>query len=179
MSMRLMLLALLGMAGYAAADSELPPVKTVPHVDLKRYMGLWYEVASIPQWFQSGCVASTAQYELRSDGRVNVLNSCRKGTLEGKLKTAKGIAWVVDADSYAKLKVRFFWPFSGDYWVIDLGPNYEYAVVGHPGRNYLWILSRTPQMDPKAYMGIIERLNEQHYDVSRLRKTLQPSQNEP
>jgi apolipoprotein D and lipocalin family protein len=72
-----------------------------------------------------------------------------------------------------QLKVRFFWPFSGDYWIIDLDEGYQYAVVGHPNRNYLWILSRSPHMDSAAYDGIIERLKKQHYDVSRLKKTLQ------
>ena len=80
----------------------------------------------------------------------------------------------MDPQSNAKLKVRFFWPFSGDYWIIDLGADYEYAVVGHPKRNYLWILSRSPQMDAAVYAGIIERLKKQHYGVSWLNKTAQP-----
>ena len=82
----------------------------------------------------------------------------------------------MDRKTNAKLKVRFFWPFSGDYWIIDIGENYQYAVVGHPKRNYLWILSRTPQMDPAVYDGILERLRKQQYDLNRLRKTLQPSE---
>jgi len=154
---------------------KMPPLETVSHVDLDRYLGKWYEIASFPQWFQKGCVASTATYSLRKDGDIDVLNQCRKDTLEGKFKSAKGKAWVVDRQSNARLKVRFFWPFSGDYWIIDLGDGYQYAVVGHPNRNYLWILSRAPQMDPAVYDGILERLKKQHYDVSRLRKTLQPN----
>jgi len=159
----------------AAISADIPPLQTVPSVDLARYMGEWHEIASFPQRFQKGCVASKAAYVLRKDGDVDVLNQCRDKTLEGKVRTAKGKAWVVDSKSHAKLKVRFFWPFSGAYWIIDLGVNYEYAVVGHPNRNYLWILSRTPQMDPAVYDGILERLKKQHYDVSRLRKTLQPA----
>jgi apolipoprotein D and lipocalin family protein len=160
----------------AAAADTIPPLQTVSQVDLNRYMGTWYEIASFPQWFQKGCVASTATYTLRKDGDVDVLNQCREKTLDGKPKDAKGKAWVVDPKSKAKLKVRFFWPFSGDYWIIDLGPEYQYAVVGHPKRNYLWILSRSRRMDPAVYDGIIERLKNQHYDVTRLNKTLQPAE---
>jgi apolipoprotein D and lipocalin family protein len=158
----------------AAASSNLPPLQTVPRVDLDRYMGTWYEIASFPQRFQKGCVASMATYTLRNNGKVAVLNQCRNETLDGKLRSAKGTAWVVDTRTNAKLKVSFFWPFSGDYWIIDLGPKYEYAVVGHPKRTYLWILSRRPQMDEGTYEAILQRLKAQGYDLSRLQKTLQP-----
>ena len=159
----------------AAAADTLPPLQTVPKVELDRYMGVWYEIASFPQRFQKGCVASKATYTLRDGGKVDVLNECRNETLDGKLRSAKGKAWVVDKTTNAKLKVRFFWPFSGDYWIIDLGSNYEYAVVGHPKRTYLWVLSRKPQMDPATYERILQRLKDQQYDLSRLKKTLQAS----
>jgi apolipoprotein D and lipocalin family protein len=159
----------------ASIKEDLPPLQTVSSVDLVRYMGDWYEIASFPQRFQKGCVASKAAYALRKDGDVDVLNQCRDKTLDGKIRMAKGKAWVTDSKSRAKLKVRFFWPFSGAYWIIDLCAGYEYAVVGHPNRNYLWILSRTPQMDPAVYDGILDRLKKQHYDISRLKKTLQPA----
>jgi apolipoprotein D and lipocalin family protein len=158
----------------AYAADNLPPLQTVQRVELDRYMGLWYEIASFPQRFQKGCVASMATYSLRENGKVDVLNQCRNETLDGKLRSAKGKAWVVDKRTNAKLKVRFFWPFSGDYWITDLGPDYEYAVVGHPKRTYLWILGRKPHMDSTTYEGILQRLKEQQYDVSRLKKTLQP-----
>jgi apolipoprotein D and lipocalin family protein len=159
----------------AAAADKTPPLRAVDHVHLNRYLGKWYEIASFSHWFQKGCVASTATYTLRKNGDIDVLNQCRDKTLDGKLREAKGKAWIVDRQSNAKLKVRFFWPFSGDYWIIDLDTNYQYAVVGHPNRDYLWILSRSPQMDPAIYNGIIERLRDQHYDVNRLNKTLQPA----
>jgi apolipoprotein D and lipocalin family protein len=159
----------------AADSNSLPPLQTVSKVDLERYMGTWYEIASFPQRFQKGCVASMATYLLRKDGKVDVLNQCRDKTLDGKQRNAKGKAWVVDQQTKATLKVSFFWPFSGDYWIIDLGPNYEYAVVGHPKRNYLWILSRKQVMDPGTYDAILQRLKAQHYDISQLNKTLQPT----
>lgn len=151
----------------------LPPLETVEHVDVERYMGLWYEIAAFPQRFQKGCTGTTATYTLRSDGQVDVLNRCRKDSLDGKKKAAKGRARVVDAETHAKLEVSFFRPFWGDYWVIDLGEEYEYAVVGHPGRDYLWILSRTRAMDPGVYDTIVAGLAARGYEVEKLRKTLQ------
>jgi apolipoprotein D and lipocalin family protein len=162
-----------GAALFASAAEKIPPVETVRHVDLNRYMGKWYEIAAYPMRFQKGCVASAANYTLQKNGEVEVVNQCRNETLNGKLREAKGKAWVVDPKTNAKLKVRFFWPFSGDYWIIDLGADYEFAVVGHPKRSYLWILNRTPKMDSVKYDGILERLKQQHYDVTRLCKTLQ------
>lgn len=151
------------------------PLTVVNQVDLKRYAGTWYEIASFPHSFQRGCVASKATYTLRDDGNIGVLNECRKGSLDGEIDSVQGTAWVDDPETNAKLKVSFFWPFRADYWIIDLGANYEYAVVGHPSRNYLWILSRTREMDEALYNRIVERLrNEQGHDTSRLQKTLQP-----
>jgi apolipoprotein D and lipocalin family protein len=171
-----MIIGMIASTNRLIAAEETPPLQTVDRVDLNRYMGQWYEIASFPQWFQKNCVASKATYTLRKDGKVDVLNQCRNKTLDGKSKDAKGKAWVVDPKSNAKLKVRFFWPFSGDYWIIDLAADYQYAVVGHPKRDYLWILNRSPRMDSAIYDQIIERLKKQHYDVSRLKKTLQPAE---
>ena len=153
----------------------LPPLTTTGRVDLNQYLGKWYEIASFPQWFERGCTATAAEYSLRPDGRISVLNSCRIGSPDGKLKTAKGVARVIDPVTNAKLKVSFFWPFWGDYWVVELGPSYEYAVVGNPGRDYLWILARKPALDDSTYSGILERLRSRGYQVERLVKTVQPA----
>jgi apolipoprotein D and lipocalin family protein len=111
---------------------------------------------------------------------IAVRNECRKGGLDGKLDVAEGRARVVDEATNAKLEVSFFGPFWGDYWIIDLDQEgYRYAVVGHPGRDYLWILSREPRLDPEIYEGILARLAEQRYDTKRLVKTLQPASAEP
>ena len=140
----------------------------VPSVDLERYIGTWHEIARYPNSFQKeDCVATTATYELRDDGKINVLNICRKGSPNGPENTATGKAWVVDTETNARIKVQFFWPFSGDYWIIQLGEHYEYAVVGHPDRKYLWILSRTPEMKPELYSRILARLKEQGFDPGR------------
>lgn len=163
--------------GCASSTTErkgLPELPVVNSVDLSSYVGTWYEIASFPQSFQEGCSATTATYSLRSDGQIDVLNQCRKGGLNGELDSAKGRARVVDAKTNAKLEVSFFRPFWGDYWVIDLADDYSYAVVGHPGRDYLWILSRTPHMESATYDAILKRLVENDYEINRLQKTLHP-----
>lgn len=157
-----------------ALAKDETPLETVPYVDLDRYLGKWYEIASFPQSFQEGCVASTATYSLRKNGDINVLNECREKTFDGKLKSVEGVAKVVDKKTNSKLKVSFFWPFYGKYWIIDLGQDYEFAVVGHPDRNYLWILSRSPQMDEATLQAIIQRAEQKGYDMSRLQRTPQP-----
>jgi apolipoprotein D and lipocalin family protein len=152
---------------------QLPPLQTVPRVDLERYTGSWFEIASFPQRFQRGCTATRATYTKREDGLIDVLNQCHKGTVDGPLDDAHGKARVVDGTTNAKLEVSFFGPFWGEYWVVDLGPDYEYAVVGHPTRDYLWILSRTPTLDDTVYAGIVSRLQAQGYDTERLVRTAQ------
>jgi apolipoprotein D and lipocalin family protein len=164
----------LGCTPTTTARLNLPPLETVTHVDLQRYLGTWYEISSFPQSFQAGCTATTATYEGRTDGEIDVVNRCRKDSLNGPEKVAKGRARIVDRASNAKLEVSFFRPFWGDYWIIALGNDYEYAVVGHPSRDYLWILSRTPTMDAQLYATIVQRLSQLGYEIGRLKKTLQP-----
>jgi apolipoprotein D and lipocalin family protein len=151
----------------------LSPLSTVSRVDLNRYMGVWYEIARYPNSFQKGCVGSKATYTPLDDGKVSVLNECCDGSFSGKIRSAKGKAWVVDKETNAKLKVSFFWFFAGDYWIIDLGRDYEYAVIGHPKRKYLWILSRTKEMDGAVYEAILSHLRDKQYNTSKLIKTIQ------
>ena len=164
----------IGFAAAVLAGAEKGPLEVVPHVDLQRYLGTWYEIATIPQGFQKGCVGVTAEYTLRPDGDITVVNTCRQGTLDGKVRKAKAKAWVVDKKTNAKLKVRFFWPFTGDYWIIGLDAEYQWAIVGHPGRSYLWILGRAPQMDEGLYDELLRLVAEKGYDLGRIKKTLQP-----
>jgi apolipoprotein D and lipocalin family protein len=144
---------------------EYKTLEVVPHVDLKKYLGKWYEIAHLPARFQEGCDDTTATYALSEDGSISVLNECIK---DGKAKQAKGKAKVVDKDSGAKLKVTFFWPFYGDYWIINLGKVYDYSVVGTPNRKYLWILCRTPKMDDKLYSQLIESVKSKGFNVNNL-----------
>jgi apolipoprotein D and lipocalin family protein len=151
----------------------MPELKTVEFVDVKRYMGTWFEIAKLPQRFEKGLVGGTANYSLLPNGKVRVVNSGYKEDFNGKLKKAKGKAWVVDTATNAKLKVSFFWPFAGNYWIIELGSSYEYAVVGDESRKYLWILSRTPQMDEKVYNELLKRVQDKGFDTSKLEKVTQ------
>jgi apolipoprotein D and lipocalin family protein len=157
-----------------AADGG-PPLEVVPSVDLARYAGKWYEIARLPNRFQRDCAGNvTATYTLRPDGKITVLNECR--TAGGRRKSARGTARVADARGpNTKLKVTFFWPFSGNYWIIDLDPKYRWAVVGEPGRDYLWILSREPQLDTELYEQIVERAEQRGFDTGKLLKTRQAS----
>ena len=175
---KVVLVVLVAMAAAAVVSAEEPPLEVVESVDLDRYLGTWYEIASYPAWFQRGCTAVTAEYSLRDDGLIRVVNSCNKGSLDGKLKQSTGRAKVVDGSNNAKLKVSFFGPFWGDYWIVDLDPKYRWAVVGVPSRKYLWILSRTRSMDEALYQEIVGRLQANGYDKARLVRTLQPAAEE-
>jgi apolipoprotein D and lipocalin family protein len=168
---RLLLLAgcfvLLLFARHIQAASAPPALPTVESVDLARYMGTWYEIARFEQFFQKGCVASTATYRIRTDGDVEVINRCINES-DGKLREATGHAWVVDPTTNSRLKVSFFWPFRGDYWIIDLGKEYEYVAIGAPNRKYLWILARQPLLDASVYAGIVERAARNGFAVENL-----------
>jgi apolipoprotein D and lipocalin family protein len=153
-------------------SSGVSTLKTVAHVDLARYVGTWHEIARYPNSFQKGCIGSTATYTLREDGEIDVINRCRD-LRDGSLREAKGRAWVVDTSSNARLKVSFFWPFRGDYWIIDLGNDYEFAVVGAPSRKYLWVLSRTPLMDDDVFNGIMQRIEQLGFERDRVVKSTQ------
>lgn len=148
-------------------DAPEAPLHTVAHVDLDRYLGLWYEIGRYPNSFQKGCLDSTAMYTARPDGEIDVLNRCRDGQ-DGGVREARGRAWVVDKASNARLKVSFFWPFRGDYQIIDLGEEYQYAVVASPSRKYLWILSRTPALDPGVVASILEKIEKQGFVKDKL-----------
>jgi apolipoprotein D and lipocalin family protein len=164
----------------AQAPGSQPPPRTVAAVDLRAYAGTYYEIARFPNRFQKKCAGDvTATYELGPDGRITVINRCR--TAAGTITEARGIAKAAGTDpSNGKLKVRFAPAFLsflpqvwGDYWILGLGPDYSFAVVGDPSRSYLWILSRTPVMSDLAYRQAQEIASGNGYDVGRLVKTAQ------
>lgn len=159
-------------AGTGGAASG-PPLEVVEYVDLERYAGLWYEIARYPAGFQEGCVGVTAEYRLREDGRVDVINHCLEESFDGPERSVEGVARVVDEQTNARQKVTLLWPFEGDCYIIDLDEDYQWAVVGEPSREYLWILSRTPTMDEALYQSILSRLPEKQYDPAKPRRTPQ------
>jgi len=142
---------------------------TVSTVDLNRYAGTWYELASYPQFFERGCKNVSATYTAK-DGYIEVFN---KSIKKGKLNNIKGKAFVVSNSNNAKLKVQFFWPFKGDYWIIDLAEDYSWAVVSDPKRNTLWILSRIPKMDEVLYHSLIEKLEKNGFEKGKIVKMVQ------
>ncbi len=162
-------------------QEQIPhPLRVVPTVDLPRYCGTWYEIARFPNRFQKECVSDvTATYSMLEDGTVRVVNRCRKGN--GETSEAEGKARrKSDEDPPSKLEVRFapaflsIFPFVwGDYWIIDLAPDYSYAVIGEPSRQYLWILSRTPALPLDVYGAILDRIRDQGYDPTALVMTKQ------
>jgi apolipoprotein D and lipocalin family protein len=158
-----------------AQSSELPPLDVVEHVDLSRYVGTWYEIARLPNNFQKKCLSNVqATYTLLEDGDIEVVNRCRG--VDGTVSEAKGRAKLANTDGpNTKLKVRFapaflsFLPFVwGNYWIILLAPDYSYAVIGEPGREYLWILARAPSIEKETLDSILAQLKNTGYDLSRL-----------
>jgi apolipoprotein D and lipocalin family protein len=163
----------------AVAQQSDQAVKTIASLDVPRYLGTWYEIAKFPNWFQKKCISNTkAVYTAKPDGNIRVLNSCK--TASGETSEAEGLARQIGAKDSPKLEVRFapawlsFLPMVwGDYWVIDLDPQYQLAAVSDPSREYLWVLSRTPQLDPKAYADLLQRLQQQSFDIQKLELTSQ------
>jgi apolipoprotein D and lipocalin family protein len=170
--------ALSGLCACQTTSERLglePPV-TVSGFELERYDGTWFEIGSYPNRFQQGCSSTTATYSIRDNGEVGVLNTC---TVDGKPNVANGVARAVDLNN-GKLEVSFFGPFFGDYWIVELGAangpdaDYTHAVVTSPSRDYLWILSRTPQLDDALVDSVFARLSEQGLDRERFVFTKQP-----
>ena len=164
---------------YALAQGKKAELPTVRAVDLNRYAGRWYEIARYPNRFQKQCVGNTAAtYTVKANGKIEVKNECLKKN--GKTEVAVGEAKVVKGSSNSKLKVHFapsfisWLPFVwGDYWVIDLGANYEYSVIGDPGRDYFWILGREPKMSEAQYQEILRRAEKLGFDPNKVQKTPQ------
>ena len=159
------------LALVALACQSDPPLN-VAHIDLKLMEGKWYEVASLPRPTQAGCTGTTAQYQLKSSTELLVVNECHLGDLNGPVKRAAARAVAADPDTPAKLSLDFGFAY-GDYWVIDVGEQYEYLVVGHPSRDYLWILSREPSLPRATLDGAIERARANGFPVGILSYTRQ------
>lgn len=164
------LLAACGPAGPVGNSSVPQPSKTV---DLDSYLGKWYELARYENQFERGCEGVTADYSLRDDGSVKVLNTCHKGSLGGKESTSSGVANIVPGSRGAKLRVSFFRPFYGDYWVLDHAPDYSWSIVGEPSGRYLWILGRKPKPSARTLEMLIGKAQALGYDRSLIRVTKQ------
>ena len=151
-----------------------PPLRTVPSVELPRMEGTWYVTHHIPYWLEEGKVATADVYRLRPDGRMDNTYVFRRGSFDAPEERWTGVAWVHDTASNAHWKVRFIWPFSIDYLIIDRDPGYAWVAVGHPSRDYFWILSRTRSLPAETVDGIMARAEGQGYDRSRFAAVPQP-----
>lgn len=164
------------LVGWSPAWAQAPVV-TVPAVDLVRYSGKWFEIASFPMFFQRNCVDdTTAQYATAPDGSISVHNRCRTNS---GFDEATGTATVVKGFGNSRLKVSFFWPFKSDYWILGLDSQYRWAVVGNPNREYLWLLSRSPQLEDALLQEALASVRAQGFDLSRLRYTPQAVGSKP
>lgn len=141
---------------------------TVPQLDLSRYVGTWYEIARFDHSFERNLVGCTAEYSVQKDGTIKVVNSGYKDSLQGKFKQSEGKARRPDPSVEGKLEVSFFWNFYSDYNVLELAPDYRYVLVGSKSDDYLWILSRTPQMEPNDLEFLLKKAKERGYDVENL-----------
>ena len=160
------LFAFLALSGAA---THTKPLQLVEKLDTERYLGRWYEIARFQHSFEKSLVGVTAEYSRRSDGRIQVVNSGFKNDLNGPYREARGVAWVPDPRRPAALKVRFFWPFSGNYLVFGLDEqDYSWALVGDDSRRYLWFLARTPQIGSELFEKMKQTATNQGYDVSAL-----------
>jgi lipocalin len=167
-------LPVLLLLGCAAIPKGLGPLKTVPAVDVQRYLGRWYEIARFQHRFEKSIVGATAEYNLRDDGRIQVLNSGFKKDLNGPYTQVKAVAWVPDASRPGALKVRFFGLFTSDYLIFGLdAENYSWALVGSDSRNYLWFLARTPEISEELFSRMKDIARSQGYDLSGLYKVPQ------
>lgn len=170
----------LAAASSFSSVARAAEMRTVPYLDLNRYVGLWYEIARFPNSFQRDCGATTAHYAKRYDGKIDVTNRCVRRS-NGRLNVAKGRATVRDGRTQAKLDVTFLPSFlrwlsalgigNGAYWVLEVGPNYEYAVVSEPSRKFMWILARGPVMSRALYEQLTARARTQGLDTGKLELT--------
>jgi len=162
-------ISVLAIVGCAGIPQGLGPLRLVGKVDTQRYLGRWYEIARFQHSFEKSLAGVTAEYSLRDDGKIRVVNSGFRGGLDGPYTEAKGVAWIPDPSRPAALKVQFFWPFSGDYHIFGLDDEgYSWALVGDDSRSYLWFLARTPEISRELYESMQQAARDQGYDLSRL-----------
>ncbi len=163
------------LASLVGCASTSKPLKTVAHVDLPRYMGDWRVIAIIPYFAEKGCVDSVESYALRKDGKIDNWFTYRKDSFDAPQKKFTALAWVHNTKTNAEWRVRFFGLITADYLVIDLDENYGWTVVGHPSRNYGWIMARARTLPDATYRDILKRLEAQGYDPARFVKVPQIS----
>jgi apolipoprotein D and lipocalin family protein len=158
--------ALLGCSSY-------PPIATVDHVDLQRFMGDWYVIASIPTFVEKGAHNAVESYRLNEDGTIATTFTFRAGSFDGEQKTYHPTGYVIDPQSNAVWGMQFIWPIKADYRIVYLDEAYSQTVIGRSKRDYVWIMARTPEIAGQDYQKLLQLLNEQGYDTTKIQKVPQ------
>ena len=165
--MRIPLTTQIAMMLFSSVNAQ-KNLSVVPSVDLNKYAGIWYEIARLPFYFESKLKCITATYSLREDGRITVLNKGHYISNPEKINTSKGVAFAPDKNVPAKLKVQFFWPFKGDYWIMELDKDYKYVLIGEPLYKYLWILAREKKLDEATLQMLFKKATDAGYNLTNL-----------
>jgi apolipoprotein D and lipocalin family protein len=166
------MLTLLSLSGCATTASK-PPLKTVDHVDLSRFMGDWYVIGMIPWFVEKNNVGTMDIYRMRSDGRIDITYAFHKKELSAPRKEMHAVGKILDRQSNARWGVQFLWPFQAPYLVIDLAPDYSTTIIGYPSRDLIWIMARTPTLSETTYQSLLQKAAHQGYDVWRIVKVPQ------
>jgi apolipoprotein D and lipocalin family protein len=170
--MKRFIFILIYMMIFSSSNSQ-KALTVVADVDLNRYSGTWYEIARLPNSFEKKLKCTSATYTLRTDGKITVLNKGNYISNPQKSSSAKGIAWIPEKNIPGKLKVQFFWPFSGNYWILDLEEDYKYVLIGEPSLKYLWILAREKTMSDITYQMLLQKAINNGYDIKSIIKVEQ------
>jgi len=163
-----LIIATIGITMGCTAGKKQQTMYSTKDINIEQFMGTWYEIARFPHRFERNLVGVTASYRLKKNGKVEVINKGFKNTLDGKQKKAKAFAKISNPEETGRLKVFFFWPFGADYLVLDIDEDYTWALIGSSSPDYLWILSRTPELPNDTYQKIVHKAKSIGYDVSKL-----------
>ena len=173
-----LLLATLALAACSTTP-KLPPLRTVDHLDLQRFMGDWYVIGTIPWFVEKNNVGTMDIYKLRPDGKIDITYAFHKKSLEAPRKEMKAVARVLNTKTNAEWRVQVLWPFEAPFLVIDLSPDYRFTTIGYPNRDLIWIMSRSPEMSESDYARALQAAKAQGYDISRIVKVPQPTAKKP
>jgi apolipoprotein D and lipocalin family protein len=169
MKMKKSFLILITIMIFSSSNAQ-KGLTVVSDIDLKRYAGTWYEIARLPNSFEKKLKCTSATYTIRNDGKITVLNKGNYISDPKKSSSANGVAWIPDKNIPGKLKVQFFWPFSGNYWILDLEKDYKYVLIGEPSFKYLWILAREKTMSDLTYQMLLQKAQKMGFNTSNIIK---------
>ena len=173
MSIRTTLLTLSGFALVSACQAAPPPLETVDYVDLDRFMGDWYVIANIPTFFEQGAHNAVESYRLDDDGTIATTFTYRKDGFDGKEKSYRPRGFVRDTETNAEWGMQFVWPFKGDYRIVYLSEDYSTTIIGRNKRDYVWLMSRHPELPESEYQAAVKSISDAGYDISELQRVPQ------